>query len=124
MKKLFLISLLILSSACATTQNAPNLTPLAVTQYNLTQLVDAIGILQTSAENAVPANILPVNTARLIVQFCVTANTTIGQVPNGWYVSVNTAYLNVKLQLTPNELIKFGPYLASFEVVFNTFKGV
>ena len=96
MKKFFLISLLSSSLlGCATTQNAPNLTPLAVTQYNLTQLVDAIGILQTSAENAVPANILP----------------------------VNTAYLTLKNQLSAADLQKFGPYLTSFEIVFNSFGG-
>jgi hypothetical protein len=91
------------------------------TLYVLTDVVNSIGTLQTAAENAVPANILPQNTARNIVQFCVDANTTIGQVPNGWYAVVNTSYIKLKAKLTPSELVSFGPALAIFEVVLNSF---
>ena len=116
---LFLLGFLF--SGCATTTNSPNLTPVARNAYNLTQLVDAIGILQTSAEASVPNKVLPVNTARLIVQFCVAANTTIGQVPNGWVPVVKTAYATTKSQLTPDELNKFAGYLSAFEIILNSF---
>lgn len=122
MRKLILI--ILLSSACATAQNAPNLTPVARNAYNLTQLVDAVGILQTTAENSVPNGVLKVNTARLIVQFCVTTNTTIQQIPNGWFYIVTAAYTNTKQQLTSDELNKFGPYLSTFETILNTFNPV
>ena len=121
LNRLVPILLLLSLSSCATATNAPNLTPLARNAYNLTQLVNSIGILQTAAENAVTAKILPVDGARLIVQFCVIANTAIGQTPNGWQATVLSAYQGTKAQLTPDELIKFGPYLTSFELVLNTF---
>lgn len=126
MIKRYLLVIALLSSsvyytACATAQNAPNLTPVARNAYNLTQLVNAIGILQTTAENSVPNGVLKVNTARIIVQFCVTANSTILQIPNGWYATVHAAYDSAKSQLTQEELSKFGFYLATFEVVLNSF---
>lgn len=122
MKKIILIALL--SSCCATAGTAPNLTPVARNAYNLTQLVDAIGILQTTAENSVPNKVLSLPTARLIVQFCVTANSTIGQIPNGWWQSVSIGYKVTKSQLTPNELNKFGVYLSTFETILNSFSPV
>lgn len=124
MKKLILLVLLASAVGCATAGNAPNLTPIARTDYNLTQLVDSIGILQTAAENAVPSNILKVNTARSIVEFTVWANTTIGAAPDGWYLTVKTGYNTMKSLLTPDELNKFGVYLATFETVLNGFAPV
>lgn len=125
MRKLVLsvLALLILTSSisCATAANAPQLTPVARNAYNLTQLVDAVGILQTTAENSVPNKVLSLATARIIVQFCVDANTTIGSMPNNWYTVVKTAYGSVKSQLTPDELQKFGVYLAIFETILNSF---
>ncbi len=121
-KSLIPVLLLSLSlSSCATATNAPQLTPVARNAYNLTQLVDAIGILQTTAENSVPNGVLKLATARLIVQFCVDANTTIGAMPNNWYTVVKTAYGSIKSQLTPDELNKFGIYLATFETILNSF---
>ncbi len=116
-----LLTSLLLSSGCATANNAPTLTPIARNAYNLTQLVDAIGILQTTAENSVPNGVLKVNTARTIVQFCVAANTTIGATPNGWYATVKAAYTSMKASLTQDELSKFGIYLATFETILNSF---
>ena len=122
MKKFILAFLLSASAAsCATVSNAPALTPVARNAYNLTQLVDAIGILQTTAENSVPNNVLSVNTARIIVEFCVLANTTIGQVPNGWYATVKADYQVMKSQLSVEELKRFGLYLITFEVILNSF---
>lgn len=119
MKKLILV--LLLTSACATANNAPNLTPVARNAYNLIQLQNAIGILQTTAEASVPNHVLSLPTARRIVQFCVTANETILQVPNGWYPAVSTAEQDVKNNLTPAELQKFGLYFSTFETVLNSF---
>lgn len=116
-----LLALSIATSACATTNTAPNLTPVARNAYNLTQLVDAIGILQTTAESSVPNKVLSTNTARLIVQFCVIANTTIGAVPGGWFPAVNVAYKTMKSQLTASDLSRFGIYLSTFETILNSF---
>jgi hypothetical protein len=91
--------------------------------YVLTDVVNSIGTLQTAAENAVPQNILPLKTARTIVSFCVAANTTIGQTPNGWYAVVNAAYASMKSQLTPDELMKFSGAFSAFELVLNSFSG-
>lgn len=125
MKKLFLKIFLVLTftnvGCLATPANSPNLTPVARNAYNLTQLVDAIGILQTTAENSVPNGVLKVNTARLIVQFCVTANTTIGASPNGWYSSVSVGYKVTKSQLSVDELARFKVYLDVFETILNSF---
>lgn len=123
-KKLFIacaLGIAVLCSNCATTQNAPNLTPAQINQYNLTTLVNAIGTLQTAAENAVPTNILKFNTARLIVQFTVGANTAIAASPNGWKATVGASYTYTKSQLTVDELNKFSIYLAAFETVLNSF---
>lgn len=98
-------------------------TPQTKKLYVLTDVVNGVGVLQMAAENAVPQNILKVNSARIIVQFCVDANTSIGQAPNGWYAVVSTAYYRAKGQLSADELNKFGGYLAAFEVVLNSFSG-
>lgn len=125
MKKLVFILILAASVvSCATQTSAPNLTPVARNAYNLTQLVNSIGILQTTAENSVPNNVLKLNTARSIVEFCVWANTTIGQTPNGWFATVKTGYTTMKNLLTQDELNKFGIYLTTFEVVLNSFNDV
>lgn len=131
MKKLLLIPLLLILSSCAstaTTANTPQLTPTARTEYNLIPLVNAVGFLQTAAENATTTidtktnrPLLSVNTARKVVQFCVTTNQTLQQVPNGWYASINVAYQSLKSSLTPDELTKFGTYLSSFELVLVQF---
>ena len=89
--------------------------------YILTDVVNSIGILQLAAENAVSNNILTLSTARTIVQFCVDANTTIGQYPNGWYTIVNTAYIQLKAHLTLEELNKFSGSLFAFEIILNSF---
>lgn len=94
------------------------------TLYVLTDVVNGIGTLQVAAENAVPAKVLSLNSARIVVQFCVAANTAIGQSPNGWYATVNTLYQTTKKQLTADELQKFGGYLVAFELVLNSFAPV
>lgn len=91
--------------------------------YVLTDVVNGIGTLQLAAENAVPAGKLKVNSARVIVQFCVGANTAIGQSPNGWYPTVNTAYQYAKNQLSAYELSRFQLELAAFELILNSFAG-
>src|ERR1035437_870721 len=99
MKKFILSSVCVLSlfGAVACTSKMPaTYTPQTKHLYVLTDVVNSIGTLQLAAENAVPANILPLPTARRIVQFCVIANQTIGQTPNGWYSTVNTAYQTMK----------------------------
>lgn len=123
LKKLLVICALgIAVLSCATTQNAPpTYTPTTINQYNLTQLSNAIGTLQTAAENAVPKAILNINTARLIVQFCVGANTAIATSPNGWKATVNTSYTYMKSQLSPVDLMKFNLEFAAFELVLNSF---
>ena len=128
MKSFVLIALL--SSACANTTNSPQLTPIARTEFNLTKVVDALGTLQLAAENATKTidpktnkSILSVNSARKIVQFTVAANTTIGQTPNGWYAIVSKAYNEAKNSLSADELVKFLPWMNSFELVLASFNG-
>ena len=96
-------------------------TPITKQQYVLIDVVNGIGTLQLAAENAVPAKLLSVNSARIIVQFTVAANTEIGLAPNGWYAVVSVAYQAAKNQLTADEQQKFGGYLLAFEVVLNSF---
>jgi hypothetical protein len=124
LKKLIIIGLIIGLNGCANSTNAPQLTPVARTEFNLTKLVDALGALQLAAENASKTvdpktnkTILSVNSARTIVQFTVVANTTIGQTPNGWYATVSTGYNAAKASLSIDELTKFQPYLNTFELV-------
>lgn len=127
--KILLLSILLATSACAsnaTPANTPQLTPTARTEHNLTPLVNAVGSLQTAAENATTTvdngkPLLSVNTARKIVQFCVATNQALQQVPNGWYSAINTAYQSLKSSLSADELLKFGSYLFSFELVLAQF---
>lgn len=114
---------LVLSAGC-TSKMPATYTQQTKTLYVLTDVVNGIGTLQMAAENAVPAKILSVNSARVFVQFCVLANTTIGQSPNGWYPAVNAAYQTAKKQLTATELQNFGGYLVAFELILNSFAPV
>jgi hypothetical protein len=134
MRKIILIPLclifLISFSDCANKNNAPQLTPAAVTAYNKTQFSDAIGSLQLAAENATTTidtktnkPLLKVNTARIIVQFCVGANKTLAASDTGWLASIQAAYQDAKSQLSPSELITFGPYLDTFEIVLSAVTG-
>ncbi len=118
------ILLLLSLSSCATTANAPQLSTQARAEYNLKQLVDAIGTLQMAAEGAVSKSLITQAAGVNIVQFCVDANSTLAQVPNGWYAIVSKAYLSAKGRLDPNDLTKFQPYFDTFELVLNTFKPV
>lgn len=124
-KKLFIacaLGVAVLCSGCATSKNAPpTYTPTIINQYNLTQLSNSIGTLQTAAENAVPKGILPVNSARLIVQFCVGANIAISESPNGWKTTVNKSYTYLKSQLSVADQMKFSLEFTAFELVFNSF---
>ena len=120
MKKAILTVIILAQLGC--TANAPpSYTPQTKQLYVLTDLVNGIGELQLAAENAVPANILPLTTARKIVQFCVVANTTIGQAQNGWYNIVNTAYINLKATLTQEEIDNFSYAFQAFEIILNSF---
>lgn len=120
-----LVLLVLLTANCG--KNIPNLTPEAQHKYTLTQVIDAIGALQMAAENAVVTvdhagnRLLSFASARRIVQFCVDANTAIGNSPNGWYSTVKSTYDTAKSQLTPQELTQFGSYLTTFEMVLATF---
>jgi len=123
-KKIVLILLLSASFSGCTSKMPASYTTQTKQLYVLTDVVNSVGVLQLAAENAVPQNILPLATARRVVQFCVTANATIGQTPNGWYAVVNVAYTNLKSNLTADEVSKFGPALSAFELVLNSFSGV
>jgi hypothetical protein len=124
MKKIILslaVCLSIFSVAACAAKMPANYTPQTKQLYILTDVVKGIGVLQLAAENAVTQKILSINSARVIVQFCVDANTTIGQTPNGWYTSVNTAYQLAKNRLTLDEQTKFGGYFIAFELILNSF---
>ena len=126
MKKFILIPIIclsILSGATCASKMPSSYTPQTKKLYILTDVVNGIGTLQTAAENAVPAKILSVNSARVIVEFCVSANTIIGQSPNGWFSLVNSAYIQAKLKLTPTEVQNFSVYLTAFEIILNSFSG-
>jgi hypothetical protein len=126
MKKIILslaVCLSILPGYSCASKMPASYTPQTKKLYVLTDVVNGIGTLQLAAENAVPAGKLKVNSARIIVQFCVGANTAIGQSPNGWYNTVNIAYQYAKNQLTSDELNKFQVELAAFEIVLNSFAG-
>jgi hypothetical protein len=120
---LFLVAIALTFSTNCTSKMPATYTQQTKTLYVLTDVVNGIGTLQMAAENAVPAKILSVNSARVIVQFCVAANTAIGQSPNGWYATVNTLYQTAKKQLTATELQQFGSYLVAFELILNSFSG-
>jgi hypothetical protein len=122
-KRLIIVAALLSFTSCAAKMPA-SYTQQTKTIYVLTDVVNGIGTLQLAAENAVPANILTLNDARNFVQFCVDANTTIGQSPNGWYATVNTAYQKAKNHLTPDEVTKFSGALSAFEVVLYSFAPV
>lgn len=124
MKRLILAAVLVLSAASCVAKMPATYTPQTKTLYVLTDVVNSLGILQVAAENAVPNNVLSLATATRIVQFCVASNSTIVQYPNGWYATINTAYIKLKLSMTPNELSKFSSELAVFEVVLNSFNGL
>lgn len=118
-----LISLFVLSNISCASKMPDSYNQQTKTLYVLTDVVNSIGTLQMAAENAVPQKILKLNDARIIVQFCVDANTTIGQYPNGWYSIVNTAWLQAKAHLDQDELNKFAGAIAAFEIVLNSFSG-
>ena len=120
---IFTFLILLLTISCISKMPA-SYTPTTRQQYILTDVQNGIGTLQLAAENAVPANILRLSTARLIVQFCVTANQTIIQTPNGWYATVNTAYQSLKKQIPQNDIDNFGYAFDAFELVLNSFSGV
>ena len=125
MKKILVLILVIGLSGCAPKNIV--LTPVAQQAYTLDQVVNGVGTLQLAAENATityDTNGLPllsVNTARLVVAFCVAANQALGS--TGLVAGVKTAYTTLKGQFTSAELIKFGAALTIFEVVLNGFVG-
>lgn len=130
MKKFFRYSIVILalviSSGCATAQNAPQLTPTERTQHNLMPVIDGIGALQLAAQKAVVTiktdgkPIIPLAAARIIVTFTVGANETIGQFPNGWCPTVRSAYDAMRRQLVPDDRTAMATYFSVFEGVLVT----
>ncbi len=120
MKSLIIIVALLLATNCASKMPA-TYTPQTKQLYVLTDVVNAVGELGLAAENAVPANILPLPVARAIVQFCLGANTTIGQVPNGWYATVNASYQQLKLAIGADNRNNFQYAFDAFDVILNSF---
>lgn len=112
--------------ACATAGNAPQLTPEARTDYNLKPVVDAVGTLQLAAEEATVTKdsngnpLLPVATARRIVQFCVDADDVLAANHSGWCALVTTSYRTLKTQLSYSDLNTASTWFTTFEAALAT----
>jgi len=123
MKKLILIGLLIASSSACAKNYPPTYTADVKQKYILLDVINAIGILQVTAEEAVPKNIIPFDDARLIVKFTVFANLMISQTKVGWYATVQTAYAELKRDLPQKVLDDFGYAFTAFEAIFTSYLG-
>jgi hypothetical protein len=79
-------------------------TPQGKAAYSADQVVIRVGELQSAAIQAQASGALPITTTRLIVQWCVNANTTLKQVPNGWQQTLTTAWTQTKSQIPATDL--------------------
>jgi hypothetical protein len=120
---ILVISLIVISQSCAR-NFPPNYDNVTKQKYELLDVVNAIGILQLSAEDAVPKKILQFDDAKMIVKFCVDANLIISQTKPGWYANVQTAYAVLKKELPQTVIDNFGYAFSAFETVFASYAGV
>lgn len=103
MKRLLVIVALLVALLVTPACTPP---PTIVTQpgkvaYAADQVVVRVNELQNAAIAANAQGQLPEATTRTIVQFCVAADTTLAQTPNGWQVTVQTAWASTKAALPP-----------------------
>lgn len=98
------IVVLILSASltgASCTPKPPVLTPAGQAAYTADQVVVRVNELMNAAISAEAKGLLPRNTARIIVQFCTSADQTLAQVPSGWALTLRTAWTAAKMQLGP-----------------------
>lgn len=69
------------------------------TAYTADQIVLRINELQNAAIQAEASGGLTTATTRLIVQFCVSADTALKNSPNGWQPTVSAAWAELKRQV-------------------------
>jgi hypothetical protein len=99
---LFVIGIL-MSEACIHTPTSVT-TPQGKTAYTADQIVMRVGELQNAAIQAEASKALPTSTTRIIVQWCVNANTILKTVPEGWQQSISMAWITTKGQIPAKDL--------------------
>jgi hypothetical protein len=100
-----------LFSGCA--KAPPTLSPEASKQYDATQIAVRVNRLMDAAIEAEANQSLPTATARIIVRFCVTADTTIAQYPAGYGPMVATAWKALKVDPLVAPLLMKNQYTAT-----------
>ncbi len=71
-------------------------TPQGKIAYTADQVVLRVNELENAAIQAQATNAIPVQTARTIVEWCVSADKTLASTPNGWPVILQTGWMEVK----------------------------
>ena len=110
-RRISLILVLLSLVGCAPRTLPPNLTPTQQTQYiaavtsdqTVTRVNELMNVVITAESNggiSTPA-------ARVIVKFCVDADTVLKEVPSGWQITVAKLWLTVKA----NPIVK--PFLSN-----------
>jgi hypothetical protein len=99
-------------------------TPQGKAAFTADQVVLRVGELQTAAIQAngtldpkTGKPVLDQATTRLIVQFCVDANTALKNAPNGWGKAVGAAWAKLKTQLPPVTNPAISSALSSIDVI-------
>ena len=100
---LALIGALVLQAGCV---KAPTtvVTPAGKTAYTADQIVIRVNELQNAAIQAQATGALPTSTTRIIVQFCVAADTTLKATPAGWGQTLATAWTQAKTSIPAADL--------------------
>lgn len=95
----FVLALLLTVPAC----HAPVTitTPQGQAAYTADQIGQRVNELENSAISAQGNGSLDLATAKLIVNFCVSADKTLAQAPAGWQAIVGKAWSELKTKLPP-----------------------
>lgn len=97
MKRLILVACLFLMPACAPPVSV--VTPQGQAAYKADQIVTRVNELQNAAIAANTSQQLSTDATRLIVEFCVGADKTLAQTPNGWQATVTIGWASLKASL-------------------------
>lgn len=92
---------LVLAVTCSACIPVPpvSLSPQGKTAYTADQIVQRVNELENAAIQANSAGGLDTNVARVIVSFAVAADKTLKATPQGWQVTIETGWAEVKRQL-------------------------
>lgn len=98
---LLLLPLLVLAGTAACHAPVTIVTPQGKVAYAADQIVLRVNELQNAAIAAEASGALPTATARIIVQFAVSADRILAAAPSGWQATLAASWAQTKTQLPP-----------------------